>query len=227
MESAPAAFSAAAESVFGDRFPVAERFSYLLASRGVERGLIGPREVPRLWERHLLNCAVVQELIPAGSSVIDVGSGAGLPGVVLAIARPDLKVTLLEPLARRVQFLDEVLEELSLVNATILRGRAEEVRGRLEAPVVTARAVAPLGRLAGWCLPLCAQGGVFLAMKGSSAQKEVEENRGAIKRSGGETPTIVHCGETLLSSPVTVVAIRRRPLITDPDVEERRSRPRR
>ena len=118
-------------------------------------GLIGPREAPRIWERHLLNCAAVAELIPEGATVVDVGSGAGLPGMVLAVARPDLTVTLVEPLARRTAFLTEAVASLGLEQTTVVRARAEECVGKLPAAdVVTARAVAPLDRLAGWCLPL-------------------------------------------------------------------------
>ena len=115
----------------------------------MQRGLIGPREVPRLWERHLLNCAVLSEVVPEGVTVCDVGSGAGLPGIPLALVRPDLKITLLEPLLRRTNFLTEVVELLGLDHVTVVRGRAEEVMGKLPpVHVVTARAVAPLDRLA-------------------------------------------------------------------------------
>lgn len=144
----------AAEEVFGERFPEAVRYGELLADAGVRRGLIGPREVPRLWERHLLNCAVLSEVVPEGVSVCDVGSGAGLPGIPLALVRPDLRITLLEPLLRRTNFLQEVVELLGLDHVTVVRGRAEEVMGKLpQVHVVTARAVAPLDRLveAGVC----------------------------------------------------------------------------
>lgn len=145
----------AARAVFGERLADAVRYAELLADAGVRRGLIGPREVPRLWERHLLNCAVLSDVVPEGVSVCDVGSGAGLPGIPLALTRPDLRITLLEPLLRRTIFLQEAVEELGLGNVTVARGRAEEVAGRLTpVDVVTARAVAPLDRLAGWGLPL-------------------------------------------------------------------------
>ena len=148
-------------ALFGDRLAAARRFAEHLAGSGVERGLIGPREAPRVWERHVLNCAVVAELMPEGARVVDVGSGAGLPGIPLALARPDLHVVLLEPLARRVDWLREVVADLALP-VEVQRGRAEDadVRRRWEgADVVTARAVAPLHRLAGWCLPLLRIGG--------------------------------------------------------------------
>jgi 16S rRNA (guanine527-N7)-methyltransferase len=196
-----------AAEVFGARLPVAERYAQLLATDGVVRGLIGPREAPRLWERHLLNCAVLAEVLPDDSDVIDVGSGAGLPGLVLAIARPDLRITLLEPLARRVTFLSEVTEELALANVTVIRGRAEESSGKLSAAVVTARAVAPLDRLARWCLPLAAPGGRLLAMKGSGAAEEIAESVSALRRAGGGPPRIFECGKGVVDPPTVVVEV--------------------
>ncbi|MER7003028.1 16S rRNA (guanine(527)-N(7))-methyltransferase RsmG [Dactylosporangium sp. NPDC000555] len=197
-----------AEKVFGDRLPVAHRFAELLVTDGVVRGLIGPREAPRIWERHLLNCAVVADLIPSGATVIDVGSGAGLPGMVLAVARPDLSVTLVEPLARRTAFLAEAVTTLGLDRTTVVRARAEECVGKLPlADVVTARAVAPLDRLAGWCLPLTALGGRLLAMKGASASAEIAEHAEALVRLGAGTPSVRTCGDALLAEPTTVVEI--------------------
>jgi len=165
-----------AGSVFGPAVDAAAEYAQLLATEGTVRGLIGPREVPRLWERHLLNSAAIASLVPAGARVVDVGSGAGLPGIPLALARPDLTVTLLEPLARRVAFLTECVHRLGLERVTVVRGRAEEgpIRRQLGgADVVTARAVAPLDKLAGWCLPLLRPGGLLLAMKGSTAAAEL------------------------------------------------------
>lgn len=200
-----------AETVFGGRLELAVRYAALLATDGVQRGLLGPREAPRLWERHLLNCAVVAELIPLGASVIDVGSGAGLPGIVLSVARPDLTVVLVEPLARRTAFLDEVVEVLGLAPAvTVVRGRAEDVAGNpdtVAADIVTARAVAPLDRLAGWCLPLTTLGGRLLALKGATAADEVIEHGAAVSRLGGGTPAVRWCGGELLDPPTTVVEI--------------------
>jgi 16S rRNA (guanine527-N7)-methyltransferase len=162
-------------SVFAPaRLPALQRYAELLASEGVLRGLIGPREVPRLWDRHLVNCGLLAPLVPADARVADLGSGAGLPGLVLALARPDLAVTLVEPMARRVEFLTEACESLGAQNATVVRARAEELGGRRDFDVVTSRALAPLTRLLAWSLPLVAPGGAVLAMKGSSAAAEIE-----------------------------------------------------
>lgn len=200
-----------AAEVFGADLPRAERFAALLEQHGVERGLIGPREVERLWERHLLNSAVIGERISKGARLVDVGSGAGLPGIPLAIARPDLEITLIEPMARRVDWLTEVIEELDL-DIRVLRGRAEEkaVRAELgDVDVVTARAVAPLARLAGWCLPLLREGGMMLALKGASARDEVARDATAVARVGGGTPTVSECGVGLVEVPTTVVIVER------------------
>ena len=203
----PPAVSAAAEKVFGSRLELAVSYARLLITDGVVRGLIGPREAPRVWERHLINCGVMSEIIPIGASMVDVGSGAGLPGIVLAVARPDLTITLVEPLARRTAFLTEVVTELGLdATVTVVRGRAEDVHG-LAADIVTARAVAPLDRLAGWCLPLAAVGGRLLALKGSSAADEVAEHRTTITRLGGSEPVIRLCGVDVIEPPTTVVEI--------------------
>jgi 16S rRNA (guanine527-N7)-methyltransferase len=196
----------AARSLFGERLPLAERYAHLLATDGVIRGLIGPREAPRIWERHLLNCAAVCELISSGESVVDVGSGAGLPGIVLAVARPDISVTLIEPLARRTAFLGEVVDALQLDNVTVRRGRAEEATG-LQADVVTARAVASLDRLAGWCLPLARTGGRLLALKGSTAGDEIEEHQAAISRLGGGQAAVMRCGVGVIEPPTIIVEI--------------------
>ncbi|MEN3309129.1 MAG: rRNA (guanine527-N7)-methyltransferase [Micromonosporaceae bacterium] len=196
----------AARLVFGDQLATARRYAELLATDGVVRGLIGPREAPRLWERHLLNCAVLGEIIHKGSSVVDVGSGAGLPGIVLAVARPDLAVTLVEPMARRTAFLIEVVETLGLETVRVVRARAEEYSGP-PADVVTARAVAPLDRLSAWCLPLVAPGGRLLALKGESATEEVATHRAAVGRLGGGAPVIRYCGAEMLDPPATVVEI--------------------
>ncbi|CCH35755.1 16S rRNA (guanine(527)-N(7))-methyltransferase RsmG [Actinosynnema sp. NPDC047251] len=200
-----------AKRVFGDHYPQAVAFWNLLVEHGFERGLIGPREVDRLWERHILNSAVVAELLPEGCRVVDVGSGAGLPGIPLAIARPDLDLTLLEPMARRVAWLTEVVDALGL-KTVVLRGRAEEaaVRERLAgSDVVTARAVAPLERLTQWCLPLVRPGGQLVALKGESAAEELERDAEAVRRAGGIRPRVVVCGGDVLELPTTVVLMER------------------
>jgi 16S rRNA (guanine527-N7)-methyltransferase len=197
----------AAVELFGPALPLVRQYGELLAGPGVERGLIGPREVDRLWERHLMNCAAVAELIPEGSHVVDVGSGGGLPGIVLAATRADLRVTLLEPLLRRTVFLDECLDALELENAEVLRGRAEEWAGRMGADVVTARAVAPLERLVGWCLPLLRRGGRMLALKGDTAADELAAVAPSLAKLGAKTWNVVEVGEGLGSAATRVIRI--------------------
>lgn len=170
-----------ARGVFADRLALVERYVAWLAGAGIERGLMGPRKVPRLWGRHVLNCAVVTEAIPRGASVVDLGSGAGLPGLVIALRRPDVRVTLVEPLLRRTTFLSEVVADLGLDHVDVHRGRAEDLHGRATFDVVTSRALAPLSRLVGWSVPLVAPGGAVIAMKGSSAEDEVVAARGVLR----------------------------------------------
>lgn len=201
----------AAEAVFGDRLPLAVRYAELLTEHGVRRGLLGPREASRLWERHLLNCAVVSEVLPAGASVVDVGSGAGLPGLPLALVRPDLEITLLESMARRVAWLEEVVAELALP-VRVHRGRAEDVAvrsalGRFD--VAAARAVAPLGRLAGWVLPLLRPGGLLVAMKGETAAEEVAAERADVHRYGGRAIRVHDCGAGIVNPLARVVLVER------------------
>jgi 16S rRNA (guanine527-N7)-methyltransferase len=172
-----------AQVLFGARLPLAVRYAWWLGGPGVERGLIGPREAERIWPRHLLNCVAVAALIPRGSHVVDVGSGAGLPGIVLAIARPDLKITLVEPMQRRVAFLDEVRTDLSLRGVETRRARADDlVAARLNADIVTARAVAPVDRLAALAAPLLRTGGQLLAIKGSAVAAEISAGWTAVQR---------------------------------------------
>ncbi|WP_328977300.1 16S rRNA (guanine(527)-N(7))-methyltransferase RsmG [Streptomyces canus] len=197
-----------AREVFGDRFDDAVRYAELLAEAGVQRGLIGPREVPRLWERHLLNCAVLSEVVPEGVTVCDVGSGAGLPGIPLALVREDLKITLLEPLLRRTTFLTEVVELLGLDHVTVVRGRAEEVMGKLTpVHVVTARAVAPLDRLATWGVPLLRPYGEMLALKGDTAEEELKAAGTALSKLGAVATSILHVGEGVVDPLSTVVRV--------------------
>jgi 16S rRNA (guanine527-N7)-methyltransferase len=200
-----------ATTVFGDNLTAAVQFTELLAAVGVERGLIGPREVDRLWDRHILNSAVIASALPEGARVVDLGSGAGLPGVPLIIARPDLQVTLLEPMARRVAWLTEVVDTLAL-SASVVRGRAEEpaIKQQLAgADVVIARAVAPLARLWAWSAPLLRQGGRLVALKGESADEEVVRDGSAVTRAGGSLPVVEQCGVDVLAVPTTIVVVTR------------------
>lgn len=201
-----------AEKIFGDRLPLAQRYAELLETDGIERGLIGPREVPRLWDRHILNSAVLSEAIPESVRIIDVGSGAGLPGIPLAIARPDLHVQLLEPLLRRTTFLSEVVDELELDNVEVHRGRAEDrdIRKKIGgADYVTSRAVAPLGRLAGWSLPLVTVGGEMRALKGASVTEELVRDAAEIAKAGGGKGSVSELGGNLLNESTHVVVIPR------------------
>lgn len=201
----------AAGAVFGPSLEPARRYAAILAGAGIERGLIGPRELDRLWDRHLLNCAVIAELFEAGERVADIGSGAGLPGIPLALARPDLHVTLIEPLLRRADFLDEAVSELGLA-VEVVRGRAEDkaVLERVgEFDAVTSRAVASLDKLARWSMPLLREGGRMLAMKGERAEDEVIEHRRVLDSLGAVDAEVVRCGVDCLTPPVTVVVARR------------------
>ena len=206
VETTPAERTAA-EKIFGSRLGLAERYVEHLATSGIERGLLGPREVPRLWSRHVLNCAVVADLIAENARVADVGSGAGLPGLCLAIARPDLQLTLIEPLERRVIWLNEVVEDLGLENVRVLRGRAEQVIADVDADVVTARAVSALSTLAGLTIPLLKGQGAVLAIKGRSAEEEIQKAAKVIRKLGGHETTILTAGENLLEEHTTVVRI--------------------
>jgi 16S rRNA (guanine527-N7)-methyltransferase len=195
----------AAAAIFGDALPQAEKYAELLAGSGVERGLIGPAEADRIWERHLLNCAAVAHLLPARCSLVDVGSGAGLPGIVLAMMMPEARVTLLEPLARRVDFLTEAVAELGLTNAEVVRARAEELAGQISADVVTARAVAPLDKLAGLTLGLLRPGGRVVAIKGSTAEAELVKARPVLARLGVTDAKLVRAGSPGGGAAATVV----------------------
>jgi 16S rRNA (guanine527-N7)-methyltransferase len=209
-ETAP---PSSAREVFGSHLDRAERYAHLLATIGVERGLLGPRESDRLWDRHLLNSAVVAELLAPGERVLDIGSGAGLPGIPLAIARPDLRVVLIEPLLRRATFLTEVVEDLGLQNVTVVRGRAEDravIDEHGRADVVTSRAVAPLDRLSRWCLPLLRTGGRMIALKGDRAEAEVTEHRRLMQSLGADEVRVLKCGEKYLDPAVTVVVAHRK-----------------
>ncbi len=197
--------------VFGPRLELARRYAEVLADAGVERGLLGPREVGRLWERHLVNCAVVGELLTPGQRVVDIGSGAGLPGIAVAIAHPDLDLVLLEPLLRRSEFLHEVVTDLGLA-VEVVRGRAEEswVRERWgDRDAAISRAVAPLDKLTKWSMALLRRGGRMIAIKGERASDEVRQHRRVMEASGAVDVKVVTCGVGVLRQPATAVVARR------------------
>ena len=207
----PATVSDAAAAIFGPRLEVAQRYAELLATAGVERGLLGPREVDRLWERHLLNSAAIGELLDDGERVVDVGSGAGLPGIPLAIARPDLQIALLEPMLRRSEFLKEAVAELGLT-VEVVRGRAEEswVRDQIGgSDAAVSRAVAALDKLTKWSMPLLRPGGRMIAIKGERAPDEVQEHRRVMVAAGAVDVRVLACGASYLCPPATVVLAQR------------------
>ncbi|MGI8948126.1 MAG: 16S rRNA (guanine(527)-N(7))-methyltransferase RsmG [Ornithinimicrobium sp.] len=199
----------AAAEIFGERLPLAVQYAEMLAATGIEHGLIGPREGPRLWERHLLNCAVIESLLPHQCRVLDVGTGAGLPGIVLAIARPDLQITLIEPLERRTRWLEAAVDQLRLSQVSVRRGRAQDLAGRMQVPVVTARAVAPLELLVAWAWPLLCAQGRLLALKGQTAQTELEESRPALNRLGVEHARVIEVGGDVIQPPTRVIDVMR------------------
>lgn len=186
-DSAPSPDSSESDSAvlarecFGDQVALAQRYHDLLANEGIAWGLLGPREADRLWERHILNSIAIADLVPEGSEVVDVGSGAGLPGIPLAILRPDLRITLLEPLLRRANFLTQAVDNLGISDrVAVERGRAEDYEGAFD--VVTCRAVANLSKLVPWVVPLLGAHGEILALKGSSAAHEVERSAALLRR---------------------------------------------
>jgi 16S rRNA (guanine527-N7)-methyltransferase len=201
----------AAEALFASRMDRALRYAETLAGAGVERGLLGPREVDRLWDRHILNSAAIAELLGVNDRIADIGSGAGLPGIPLALARPDLRLTLIEPLLRRSDFLREVVDDLDL-EITIVRGRAEDrsVRQQVgEMDAVVSRAVASLDKLTKWTLPLLRPDGQMVAIKGERAEKEIREHRRVMASLGAVDVRVMRCGADYLDPPATVVVARR------------------
>lgn len=213
MKPIPDNLRSAISTVFGDRTDLALKYHEFLATEGVVRGVIGPREVDRLWERHLLNSAAIGELIPDESVVVDIGSGGGLPGIPLAIARPDLRVSLVEPMLRRTQFMLDFLDEIGDdLHVFVVRGRAEQKEVITEAggaDIVTSRAVAPLHQLMKWSLPLLHDEGVALAIKGESAGDEVARDMTALVAYGAGEVDVVQCGEGVLETPTTVVRVKK------------------
>lgn len=181
--------------VFGSGLDAVTRYHELLRQEGVLRGLIGPREVSRLWERHLANSAAVVPFLPEQGDIVDVGSGAGLPGIVVSILRPQAQVILIEPMERRTAWLMHVVAELELENVDIRRGRADEYHGAFQADAVTSRAVAPLEKLARWTFPLIRKGGELAVLKGRSAEDEIEAAAKVLRKYGAaaavaEAPTL-------------------------------------
>ncbi|WP_198957200.1 16S rRNA (guanine(527)-N(7))-methyltransferase RsmG [Mycobacterium lehmannii] len=214
----------AAASLFEERLDRIQRYAATLAGAGVERGLIGPREVERIWERHILNSVALSELVEPDQRVADIGSGAGLPGIPLALARPDLHVTLIEPLLRRSEFLREMVDELG-IDVTVVRGRAEEpgVRKQLgETDVVVSRAVASLDKLTRWSMPLLRVDGHMLALKGERAEEEIRDHRRVMASLGAADVRVMRCGANYLDPPATVVVARREKPVTHRPTGRRR-----
>jgi 16S rRNA (guanine527-N7)-methyltransferase len=207
-EFEPEAEPKEAQIVFGDHIDKARKFFDLLVRDGDLLGLIGPRELPKLWTRHILNSAVVAELVPDAKLVADVGSGAGFPGIPMAIMKPKSHFVLIEPMERRSSWLsDVVVPELGLTNVQVLRGRAEEAPLR-NYDVVTARAVSALPKLLRMLVPLAVQGGEVLALKGSKAQDEIQESQSLVKKLKIATFEIVTAGEKVIQEPTTIVRVR-------------------
>lgn len=203
----PSVPDAARRAFTSDRLDLAIRYTELLATEGVVRGLIGPREAGKLWDRHVLNSAVLGEAVPELASVCDIGTGAGLPGLVVAIARPDVTMTLVEPLLRRTTFLDEVVADLGLDHVEVVRGRAEDLHGRRTFDVVTSRAVAPLDRLLGWSMPLVAPTGALVAMKGRSVHDEVSAARALLDTWRCADPEVLELGAGVVDPQTTVLRV--------------------
>lgn len=195
---------------FGAAWPTVSRFAALLREQGELRGLLGPREQSRLWERHLLNSAAVVQHLPRTGAIADVGSGAGLPGIVVAAMLPEAELVLIDPMERRTQWLEEVVAELGLSNVRVVRARAEELDGALEADAVTARAVAAMDKLARWCLPLLRDGGTLVALKGRSAGDELEKAKYVLRKLGGDAGEVLDAPTIPGVDSTTVVRVMRK-----------------
>lgn len=195
---------------FGAAWPTVSRFAAMLREQGELRGLLGPREQSRLWERHLLNSAAVVQHLPRTGVITDVGSGAGLPGIVVAAMLPEAELVLIDPMERRTQWLEEVVAELGLSNARVVRARAEELDGALEADAVTARAVAAMDKLARWCLPLLRDGGTLVALKGRSAGDELEKAKYVLRKLGGDAGEVLDAPTIPGVDSTTVVRVMRK-----------------
>jgi 16S rRNA (guanine527-N7)-methyltransferase len=216
----------AAAVLFGSELDRAQRYAEILAGAGVERGLLGPRELDRIWDRHILNSAAVAELLDPNERIADIGSGAGLPGIPLALARPDLRLTLIEPLLRRSEFLREVADDLGLEIA-IVRGRAEDRSVRQQAgemDAVVSRAVAALDKLTKWSVPLLRPNGRMVAIKGERAEDEIREHRRVMAALGAVDVRVMKCGADFLDPPVTVVVARHEGMVRGADRPPRTGR---
>lgn len=199
------------QQYFGNAFPLVSRFAEMLHDQGELRGLIGPREVSRIWERHILNSAAVVQYLPTTGTIADIGSGAGLPGIVIAAMLPDVQVLLIEPMERRCTWLNEVVEELELANVEVKRGRAEEYHGAFQCEAVTSRAVAALEKLARMSLPLVERGGEMVVLKGKNVQQEIEPARKVLRKYKTEEPQILEAYSVEGVEPTTVLRVRRTP----------------
>ncbi|AXR74491.1 16S rRNA (guanine(527)-N(7))-methyltransferase RsmG [Auritidibacter sp. NML130574] len=207
LSEQPQWIQGAVREIYGQAGEVAQRYVNHLVTTGVEWGLLGPREIPIMWERHVLNCAVAQTLFPSGALVADVGSGAGLPGIALAIARPDVQFVLVEPLERRVLWLEDVIGDLRLNNVDVVRARAEQVVDTLDVDVVTARAVSALKSLIPLTAPLLHGDGELLALKGRSAAEEISKAQKVLRTHRAGDVAVLTCGDDLLEIPTTVVRV--------------------
>ncbi|MDF2846193.1 MAG: rsmG [Oerskovia sp.] len=194
---------------FGDAYPVVARFAEMLHDQGELRGLIGPREISRIWERHILNSAAVVQFLPEKGTIADIGSGAGLPGIVIAAMRPDAQVLLIEPMERRCAWLAEVVDELELSNVEVKRGRAEEYHGAFQCDAVTSRAVAALEKLARMSLPLVERGGEMVVLKGRNVINEIEPARKVLRKYKTEEPEVLEAFSVEGVEPTTVLRVRR------------------
>jgi 16S rRNA (guanine527-N7)-methyltransferase len=221
----PALLLPLATEVFGDALGKAREYAGLLATDGVTRGLIGPRETERLWDRHLLNCAFIAELVPEHGKLVDIGSGAGLPGIVLAMLKPSLSIVLVESMLRRCVFLEECAGRLALDNVEVVRGRAEDLAGSIRADVVTARAVAPLDRLVGWAAGLLRPGGEILAIKGQSAEEELAAARPVLSGLSARSTGVLYAGRGSVVPVTTVVRVVIAGRGREERADARRSRP--
>lgn len=193
------------EEYFGEAFPAVDRFAHELTVQGELRGLIGPREIDRIWDRHILNSAAVVQFLPQTGTIVDIGSGAGLPGLVIAAMRPEAEVVLIEPMERRCLWLTEMTETLGLSNVEVKRGRAEEFHDAFEADVVTSRAVAALDKLARWSLPLLNHGGQLIILKGRSVAAEIEPAQKVLRKFRMSTPEILEAHTIEGAEPTTVL----------------------